>query len=106
MGRSAGTYSSLSFRAGRKIEVPVGHVTNGVHMPTWDSAAADDLWTKACGKDRWLGADETLEQDIRRDPGRPGLWQFRAAASKLSLSTLASDCPGNCPPAGAPPEAR
>ena len=24
-------------------EVPVGHVTNGVHMPTWDSAVADDL---------------------------------------------------------------
>src|SRR5450631_2733228 len=33
-------------------EVPVGHVTNGVHMPTWDSAAADDLWTEACGKNR------------------------------------------------------
>ena len=47
-------------------EVPVGHVTNGVHMPTWDSAAADDLWTEACGKDRWLGPTENLEQDIRR----------------------------------------
>ncbi|HEX5399214.1 MAG TPA: alpha-glucan family phosphorylase, partial [Verrucomicrobiae bacterium] len=47
-------------------EVPIGHVTNGVHMPTWDSAAADELWTKACGKDRWLGKSETLEQDIRR----------------------------------------
>jgi len=29
-------------------EVPVGYVTNGVHMPSWDSAAADDLWTEAC----------------------------------------------------------
>ena len=35
-------------------EFPIGHVTNGVHMPTWDSAAADELWTKVCGKDRWL----------------------------------------------------
>ena len=35
-------------------EVPIGHVTNGVHMPTWDSEAADALWTEACGKDRWL----------------------------------------------------
>src|ERR1019366_9745152 len=33
-----------------EAEVPVGHVTNGVHMPTWDSIAADDLWTEACGK--------------------------------------------------------
>jgi starch phosphorylase len=24
-------------------EVPIGHVTNGVHMPTWDSAESDDL---------------------------------------------------------------
>lgn len=46
-------------------EVPVGHVTNGVHVPTWDSAPADALWTEACGKDRWLGATEPLEGDIR-----------------------------------------
>ena len=39
-------------------EVPVGYVTNGVHMPTWDSAAADSLWTETCGKDRWSGATE------------------------------------------------
>ena len=62
-------------------EVPVGHVTNGVHMPTWDSAAADDLWTKACGKDRWLGTTETLEQDIRR-VSDDSLWEFRLATSK------------------------
>ena len=49
-------------------EVPIGHVTNGVHMPTWDSAAADDLWTKACGKDRWLGTTETLAEGIRSVP--------------------------------------
>jgi glycogen phosphorylase len=62
-------------------EVPVGHVTNGVHMPTWDSAPADDLWTEACGKDRWLGTTKTLEQDIRRVSDAK-LWQFRTAASK------------------------
>ena len=62
-------------------EVPIGHVTNGVHMPTWDSAAADDLWTKACGKDRWLGTGKNLEQDIRR-VSDADLWQFRTATSK------------------------
>jgi starch phosphorylase len=62
-------------------EIPIGHVTNGVHMPTWDSAPADDLWTESCGKDRWLGTTETLEQDIRRVPDAK-LWQFRTAASK------------------------
>ncbi|MGO8822226.1 MAG: alpha-glucan family phosphorylase, partial [Desulfomonilaceae bacterium] len=62
-------------------EIPVGHVTNGVHMPTWDSAEADDLWTKACCKDRWLGPTETLEQDIR-GVSNATLWQFRTAATK------------------------
>jgi len=62
-------------------EVPVGHVTNGVHMPSWDSAPADDLWTEACGKDRWLGTTETLEQDVRRISDAR-LWKFRIVASK------------------------
>jgi starch phosphorylase len=62
-------------------EVPVGHVTNGVHTPSWDSAAADDLWTEACGKDRWLGTTETMDQDIRR-VSDARLWQFRTAASQ------------------------
>ena len=61
-------------------EVPVGHVTNGVHMATWDSAAADDLWTEACGKDRWLGTTENLEHDIRHVSDAT-LWKFRIAAS-------------------------
>jgi len=62
-------------------EVPIGYVTNGVHMPTWDSAASDDLWTEACGKDRWMGLTETLEQDILRLSDRT-LWQFRLDSSK------------------------
>lgn len=60
-------------------EVPVGHVTNGIHVPTWDSSLADDLWTKACGKDRWLRTATDLGQQIRKIPDID-LWQFRAAA--------------------------
>jgi starch phosphorylase len=59
-------------------EVPVGHVTNGVHVPTWDSASADELWTKACGKERWLGTAKTLEENIR-SVSDSKLWQFRMA---------------------------
>jgi glycogen phosphorylase len=62
-------------------EVPVGYVTNGVHVPTWDSPAADDLWTACCGKDRWLGTVETMGEEIRKVPDAR-LWQFRAAAKK------------------------
>ena len=60
-------------------EVPVGSVTNGVHTSTWDSDAADDLWTEACGKDRWLGNTETLGENIRRISDAR-IWQFRAVA--------------------------
>ena len=60
-------------------EVPVGSVTNGVHTSTWDSSAADDLWTEACGKDRWMGTTETLGENIRRISDAR-LWQFRAVA--------------------------
>jgi starch phosphorylase len=85
-------------------EVPVGHVTNGVHMPSWDSAAADDLWTEACGKDRWLGTMETLEQDIRRIPdGR--LWQFRTTATQSLVEYARERLSGQLAASGAPPEA-
>ena len=62
-------------------EVPVGHITNGVHMPTWDSKEADDVWTEFCGKDRWLGTNETLEKDIRRVSDEK-LWELRTKANK------------------------
>lgn len=65
-------------------EVPVGHITNGVHMPTWDSKEADDIWTEFCGKDRWLGTTKTLEHDIRRVPDEK-LWEMRINANKALL---------------------
>ena len=70
-------------------EVPIGYVTNGVHMPTWDSAEADDLWTQSCGKNRWLGTTENLEHDVRQ-VSDSRLWQFRTSASS-SLVEYARD---------------
>lgn len=61
-----------------KHDIPVGHVTNGVHVPSWDSAEADALWTKACGKERWLGDLEGLGDSIRRVSDGE-LWSFREA---------------------------
>ncbi|MBN2437991.1 MAG: alpha-glucan family phosphorylase [Deltaproteobacteria bacterium] len=85
-------------------EVPVGHITNGVHMPTWDSADADDLWTKACGKDRWLGPTENLEQDIHR-LSDAALWQFRTAASRSFVEYVRERLSGQLAASGAPPDA-
>jgi starch phosphorylase len=47
-------------------EVPVGHVTNGVHVPSWDSPWTDALWTRASGKERWRGDVSALAADILR----------------------------------------
>jgi glycogen phosphorylase len=84
-------------------EVPIGHVTNGVHMPTWDSAAADDLWTKACGKDRWLGMGKNLEQDIRL-VSDDTLWQFRTASTESLVEYSRERLAKHYSAAGASPE--
>jgi len=85
-------------------EVPVGHVTNGVHTPTWDSAAADKLWTEACGKDRWREMTEVLEQVIRRTSDA-SLWQLRAAARKSLIEYARERLSGQLALSGASPEA-
>jgi starch phosphorylase len=65
-------------------EVPIGHVTNGVHVPTWDSSEADAVWTEACGQGRWLGATETLTGEVRAIP-LARLWQMRNAGRKSTI---------------------
>jgi glycogen phosphorylase len=57
-------------------EIPIKFVTNGVHMPSWDSSVSDNLWTEACGKGRWLGKTEELEKKIRTVPDTE-IWQMR-----------------------------
>ncbi len=64
-------------------EVPVGHVTNGIHIPSWDSRDADELWTTSCGKERWLWSLERIEADFNRMDDE-SLWQFRTK-SRLRL---------------------
>ncbi len=85
-------------------DVPVSHVTNGVHMPSWDSAAADDLWTEACGKQRWLGTTEALEQVIRR-VSDARLWQFRMDAVKVLVEYVRERLSRQLAASGSPPEA-
>jgi len=81
-------------------EVPIGSVTNGVHTPTWDSAASDELWTKACGKDRWLGTQGTVEKDIR-GASDTALWQLRSAARKCLVEYARERLSGELAASGA-----
>jgi len=61
-----------------RVEVPVAHVTNGVHTASWESAAADALWTKMCGAERWRQTLTALERDIAR-ASDADLWALRTA---------------------------
>jgi glycogen phosphorylase len=62
-------------------EVPIIHVTNGVHVPTWDSALADTLWTDFCGDARWQGTLELIEQNLK-EVAEENLWEFRTESVK------------------------
>ena len=85
-------------------DIPVGSVTNGIHTPTWDSASADDLWTQACGKDRWLGTTEALERNIRRVSDAK-LWQLRTASRKSLVEYARERLSRQLTASGASPEA-
>ena len=60
-----------------EAEVPVGHVTNGVHVPSWDSPGTDALWESACGKERWRGTLEGVTAPIQGVPYER-LWETKA----------------------------
>src|ERR1017187_270751 len=84
-------------------DVPVGYVTNGVHMPTWDSAPADELWTRICGKARWLGTAENLERDIL-GVSDECIWHFRAASTNALVEYARGRLSRELAASGAPAE--
>jgi starch phosphorylase len=65
-------------------EVPVDHVTNGVHIPSWDSPEARNLWEKAIGKYH-LSAPAGTPWDALSEIGDADLWRFRREARKSMI---------------------
>ncbi|MDA8170440.1 MAG: alpha-glucan family phosphorylase [Nitrospiraceae bacterium] len=84
-------------------EVPVGHVTNGVHMSTWDSAEADAFWTETCGKERWLGSTEDIERKMSTVPDSR-IWQFRQAVRANLVEYVRKRLIRQLSVSGAPPD--
>jgi hypothetical protein len=95
---------ALLFPRWPQPEVPIGSVTNGIHTPTGDSAAADELWTQACGKDRWLGTMDALEKDIR-GASDAALWQLRTSARQSLVEYARERLSTQLAASGAPSEA-
>ena len=57
-------------------EVPVGYITNGVHMPTWSSVQAQALWSGIGAGNAEQSPDGAAAAGIRR-LGDADLWRFR-----------------------------
>ncbi|OBS10526.1 alpha-glucan family phosphorylase [Acidihalobacter prosperus] len=68
-------------------ETPIGHVTNGVHTPSWDSREADRLWTRSCGKSRWIGDLAGIGGGIREIEDS-ALWDFRVQGRQAMIEAL------------------
>lgn len=68
-------------------DVPIGHITNGVHMPTWDSSEADRIWTEACGKARWLSMPDCPTQQLDR-VSDDELWAMRGHSRQTVIDVI------------------
>ena len=56
-------------------------------MPSWDSAAADALWTEYCGKGSWLSTLEAIEQAWQKVDDEK-LWSMRNLARKSLVKAV------------------
>jgi starch phosphorylase len=94
----ANAVSQLHRRVSRRIfqplfprqpdaQVPIDYITNGVHVPSWDSAQADTFWTKNCGKSRWMGTLQELE-DAVRGASDESFWNLRVESRKALVNAL------------------
>jgi starch phosphorylase len=64
-----------------EAEVPIAHVTNGVHTPSWDSPESDAVWTKAAGPLPWHGSLDNIAQALESIDDAE-LWAMRGANRK------------------------
>jgi glycogen phosphorylase len=62
-------------------EIPIGYVTNGVHMPSWNFEFSNNLWAEFCGKECWLEPTEILQNKIEQIPYEK-IWKMRNEGRK------------------------
>jgi glycogen phosphorylase len=96
LSRRANAVSSLHGHVSRRMwanlwpwrveeEIPIGHITNGVHIPTWIAAAMQQLYDRKLG-DAWRDrmGDPNMWKDIYQvDPGE--LWETHHALKSRLL---------------------
>ncbi len=97
LSRRANAVSSLHGKVSRRMwahlwpwrveeEIPIGHITNGVHVPTWLAYQMLQLYNRHFAHDwvRHMGQPETWQKIHTVDPGE--LWETHYALKNLLLS--------------------
>jgi len=64
-------------------EVPIGHVTNGVHLSTWMARPIRDLLAKSLGSDWELDADPAAVSEAVRELDDDRLWAAHESLRQL-----------------------
>jgi starch phosphorylase len=87
-----------------EIEVPVGYVTNGIHIPTWDSPASQRLWTEDGALDY---GDDYLDYTGERISrlSDEDIWCFRAEGRRDLIEYVRKRHARQLQERGVPPEA-
>ena len=71
--------------------VPVGHVTNGIHLPTWVSPDAEAHWYELHGDEiPWRGTGESSVDELLAQVDDRWLWQIRQHARNELLGFVRS----------------
>ena len=82
--------------------VPVGHVTNGIHLPTWVSPNAEAHWYELHGDEiPWRGIDHASVDELLAKVDDRWLWQIRQHARNELLGFVRSHL-ARSPPCMAP----
>ena len=68
-------------------EVPVAHVTNGVHVPSWESAASDEVFSAAFGGERWRWGLERSPVTIA-SINDATLWEMRGRSRQSLVQSV------------------
>ncbi len=67
--------------------IPVDHVTNGVHVPTWSSLSANIIWKEMCNErdEDWILNFKERDIDIIADTK---LWRMRNDARRSLITYI------------------
>ncbi len=94
-------HGEVSQKLFEKLECEVGAITNGVHIPSWESPESDKLWCQFAGEHRWYEPIETLESELKAI-SEDELWEYRNKSRKKLVDYTRNRLEGELTRRGAP----